>query len=59
MLIVALLSPRGESVNNGISQELRFLSYVLVFDAVNLILELGQEINPVQVDPEDCSGSPP
>ena len=42
--------PCGDSVNSGIGQKFCSLSYVLVDDAVNHMLELGQVTNMVKLD---------
>ncbi len=41
-MIIDLSSPRGHSINDGISQELSSLKYAKVDDAVARILQLGR-----------------
>ncbi len=47
-MIVDLSSPRGHSINDGISQELSSLKYAKVDDAVARILQLGRGMQLVK-----------
>ena len=49
-LIVDLSSPRGHSVNDGISPSLCSLDYASIDDAVNLIMQLGPGTQLVKMD---------
>ena len=49
-LIVDLSSPRGRSVNDGISSSLCSLSYASVDNAVNIITMLGRGTSLIKID---------
>ena len=49
-LIVDLSSPKGKSINDGISEELASLSYVTIDEVINKILQVGQGTTMAKTD---------